>query len=280
MNTWLWLIRREVWEHRGSVWRAPVIVMGVCLALTLMALPFGYAHLAAGHPQASDAQHAFQGIGGGLLLLPTLVMTICMFVYSASALSDERRDRSLLFWKSLPVSDTQTVLAKALLPLVVAPAVAIGVGLAGTLVMGTLCWLPGFPVLNAPAWTFFREATWGTWLIQGALMTVIYVLTALPTVGWLLACSAWSRRKPLLWAFLVPLLAWVAWVWLQGMGLPLPNVQPTLRHLLGGFWEVGRVHSVSDAWVLLTSVNLWWGVALGVMGLGTAIEGRRRQLDA
>ena len=74
---------------------------------------------------------------------------------------DERKDRSVLFWKSLPVSDRDTVLSKAVSALVVAPTLAISVAIASmfcflvlisifVLVHGgnpfTLIWGPGSPL--------------------------------------------------------------------------------------------------------------------------------------
>ena len=53
-----------------------------------------------------------------------------VFFYCLGSLYDERKDRSVLFWKSLPVSDRDTVLSKALSALVVAPTLAIAVGIA------------------------------------------------------------------------------------------------------------------------------------------------------
>lgn len=276
MNTVMWLVRREIWEHRGSVWRTPLIIMAVFVALTALAIPVGQYRLGQMQGHAPDVMQALHGVWWGILALPALFMTVSMFFYAVTAISDERRDRSVLFWKSLPVSDGQVVLAKALIPLVVAPVAAVGLGIVGGVAMATLFLLPGVGLPTG----FLNVDHVGQALAQVGLMGLIYVLSALPTVGWLLACSAWARSKPLLWAFLVPLMGWVAWLWLTGMGLSLPDIQSTLRHLLGGFWEVGRVHSLTSAQQMLCSAQLWWGVAMGLMGLGAAVVGRRRHFDA
>ena len=119
----------------------------------------------------------------------------------------------MLFWKSLPLSDRDTVLSKVVSALVVAPVIAVGVAIATmfaflvlislvVLVHGgnpfTLVWGPGSPLA-----------------VAGNLvgMLPMYALWALPTVGWLMLCSAWARSKPFLWAVMIPVFAgiFVAW---------------------------------------------------------------------
>ena len=55
--------------------------------------------------------------------------------YCLDALHGERRDRSILFWKSLPVSDLTTVLAKASVPCRVLPPRAFALALATQLML-------------------------------------------------------------------------------------------------------------------------------------------------
>lgn len=285
MNTFLWLVRREVWEHRGSLVRAPLILMSVFVVLALIGLPLGHRHLQ-GVP-AAFWLHAGEGLQGamvGAVVITALVMSISMFFYAAGSLHDERKDRSVLFWKSLPISDAQTVMAKASIPLLVAPAFALGIGLVGGLIVVALG-LGALAFFGPAGASSLVASTWlsldlGHTLLHLAALWPVYALSALPTVGWLMACSAWARNKPLLWALLLPLAAWSVWVWLRWMGVPLPSERTVLSHLLGGLWAF-RGHG--DAWVrwsaTMGSLDLWLGALIGVALLAVATLGRRRCLD-
>ena len=119
-----WSLRRELWEHRSIVW-APVIVAGMML--------LGFAVGANRIVGMMDAVSVLDVVQQGELLVKPLAFTaipllitvslVAMF-YCLDALHGERRDRSILFWKSLPVSDVVTVASKALVPLVVLPVIA------------------------------------------------------------------------------------------------------------------------------------------------------------
>ena len=116
-----WSVRRELWERR-SVYVAPLAVVGVVLVgclLSTIQLP-GQIRAAAALP-AGEKLEAMMGPYSALALGPLLPSFIVSLIYCISALQSERRDRSILFWKSLPVSDRATVLAKAAIPIVVAP---------------------------------------------------------------------------------------------------------------------------------------------------------------
>src|SRR5690606_25376648 len=123
------------------------------------------------------------------------------------ALYDERKDRSVLFWKSLPVSDGETVLSKVVSATVTVPLLATAVAIATMLVFllmlsvmvmahggnpWELIWGPGNPLLIA---------------VYALAAIPVYALWALPIVGWLMLCSAWARSVPFLWALLVPVLS-------------------------------------------------------------------------
>lgn len=132
----------------------------------------------------------------GLIMAGILVAAY----YAVEALQGERRDRSILFWKSLPVSDTTTVMAKAAIPMVVLPA------LSALLIIVTqflLLLLGSGVVLVAGGepgslWAAFPYQLWPTlpyFLLAATLWHA-------PLYGWLLLASAWARRAALLWAVL------------------------------------------------------------------------------
>ncbi|HZP64991.1 MAG TPA: hypothetical protein VFB32_01665, partial [Rudaea sp.] len=128
VNTFAWLVRREYWEYRGGFFWAPIIIGAVFLGLIAIALMT--AQMAANqhgiqingipydvikhHMSADEAAKIDAGIGLGLLSLgiPIVIgLFFVVFFYCLGALYNDRSDRSVLFWKSLPITDTQTVLA-------------------------------------------------------------------------------------------------------------------------------------------------------------------------
>src|SRR5450756_1064590 len=112
-----WSVRRELWETR-SIYLAPLAAAAVFLLGFLISM----AHLvriATNHPM--DQQHLIEAPYNMVALVIMGTMLLVAIFYSLDALHGERRDRSILFWKSLPVSDVTAVLAKAMIPIGVQP---------------------------------------------------------------------------------------------------------------------------------------------------------------
>jgi ABC-2 type transport system permease protein len=277
-----WSVRRELWEHR-SVFIAPLVAAGVILSgILISAIRLGH-HL-------TELQRFDPAQDGGVLALPfdfaaIPVMVTALIVavfYCLGALHNERRDRSILFWKSLPVSDLTAVLAKAIIPLVVLPVITIVVVCALHLFMlliGTAALLAhGFN--PTPFWT---QVPW-----LRVELTLLYLLVALslwyaPLYGWLLLVSAWAKRAPFLWAVLPPL----ALCLLEKIAFDTSNLGDLLSYRLhGGFSEAFDVsaahigHGVMhlptiDLAQYLSSPGLWVGLVFAV-GFGAAAVWMRR----
>jgi ABC-2 type transport system permease protein len=126
--------------------------------------------------------------------------------YCLDALHGERRDRSILFWKSLPVSDTSAVLAKASIPLIVLPLITFVVTVAAQWIMLLLS--SAILIMNGVSagtlWTQISLFPMSMMLFYHLL--TVHVLGHAPFYGWLLLVSAWARRATFLWAVL-PVLA-------------------------------------------------------------------------
>ena len=197
MNTYIWLVRREFWENR-AIWIVPTII-GV--ALTLAAL-FGHVETAA--MISPDQSRAFGGVvlfGFGVTFF--VVMNIYSFWYLLDCLYADRKDRSVLFWKSLPISDAATVLAKLFTGLIAIPLVYFVAADLATLLMAF--------IVSVRAHQAFGSTLWQPelWLQLQVLWLYLIVTTAiwyLPLAGWLLVVSAWATRAVSLWSVL-PLLA-------------------------------------------------------------------------
>jgi ABC-2 type transport system permease protein len=156
--------------------------------------------LDSGHQRAALAQ-PFDFAAGAIMAAAFLISIF----YSVDALYGERRDRSILFWKSMPVSDLTTVLAKASIPLVVLPLFAFAVTAVTEFIMlllGSLVVLVnGLSVTTL--WTQLQ-------IHQVMFLLLYHIVTAhmlwyAPFYAWLLLVSAWARRAPLLWGVLPPL---------------------------------------------------------------------------
>ena len=200
-----WLVRRELWESR-SIYLAPVAVALFTLFSFLFSMldPRTWVAVATGAPQQGQVAAAPYEFAELLLMATTLIVAV---FYCLDALHSERRDRSILFWKSLPVSDLTTVLSKASIPLVVLPLLTFAITVA----------TQGIMLLIESAFFLAKGQSVGTALwsqlpLSQMWMGLLYHLVTVhslwyaPIFGWLLLVSAWARRAPILWAAL-PLLA-------------------------------------------------------------------------
>ncbi|MGA9332913.1 MAG: hypothetical protein WBV39_01425 [Rudaea sp.] len=323
MTTFTWLLKREYWEHRGGFLRAPMITAAIFLALTLMALitaeitahrfnlDFNNMHIQQLAQQISenDIAKVNAGIDVGLLGLGApigIVLFFVVFFYLLGALYDDRRDRSVLFWKSLPLSDAQTVLSKVVAAMFVAPVLSVAAMIAlhlGFLILLSLYALihgiNPFPLLWSPLQLL------KIWFALIALIPV-NAIWALPCIGWLLLVSSYARSKPFLWAIAVPVIAgvvvwWIdlmsqlslprTWFWEHVAGRALFSVFPgswvngsifrQLVHYHGeGVDPLSSMLSIDSLKNLLSSADLWVGAIVGIAMIAGSIWFRRKRTEA
>jgi ABC-2 type transport system permease protein len=204
-----WSIRRELWESR-SIYIAPLAAASAFLLgflISMIHLPQKMRALSALDPAHQREAIAMPyDMAAGLLMLTAMI--VGMF-YCLGALQGERRDRSILFWKSLPVSDLTAVLSKASIPFVVLPLLTFAITVATQWIMLLLStvvlWANG---LNAATlWTRLSFFQMSLYLLYH--LVTVHALWQAPIYSWLLLISAWSRRAAFLWAAL-PLLAIIA----------------------------------------------------------------------
>jgi ABC-2 type transport system permease protein len=193
-----WSVRREVWENR-SVYIALLCAAG----LGLLAFGVSLRHL----PRTLRLEHEpidlVMPYAHTSMLLVVAVFVVGIF-YSLEALHSERRERSILFWKSLPVSDATTVLAKASIPLALMPLLALIIGVAAELLMFLLSLVVALGS-GAGAAALWREIPLFQLQIVLLYELVVVALWLAPIYGWLVLVSGWARRATFLWAFLPPL---------------------------------------------------------------------------
>ncbi|WP_045727598.1 ABC transporter permease [Xanthomonas sp. GPE 39] len=316
MSTFKWLLKREFWEHRGGFLWAPIITGGIIAALYALLAMVGSV---AGHDRgindmrwrdaAENANEIIGKIGDGTMLagvlLACIVMAFVVFFYALGTLYDDRRDRSVLFWKSLPVSDLSTVLSKVVWALVLAPILALGIGL----LFGLVLWL-----VTALTMSFNGVQQSGAvfthshplQIIGGVLSNLpIYAMWSLPTIGWLMFCSAWARSKPFLWAVLIPILSCVTasmmnilpmlhlnnnLIWYTVIYRGLLSVMPgtwlsVLRESapptqIDSAQDLADTIQLSGAWRIFQQPDIWIGAVIGVAFIGAAIYLRRWRDEA
>jgi ABC-2 type transport system permease protein len=274
-----WSVRREVWEYR-SIYLVPLAMGGLGIFGFLFALPSLLRAMQATGMDPTQRQDALLQpfhVTAALVLGGAFILSI---FYSVDALYGERRDRSVLFWKSLPVSDMTTVLAKASIPLVVLPIV----GFVLTLVTEAIVFAVSGAVLAANGvsvatlWAVLApfESLYG---LLYHLITV-HILWYAPLYAWLLLVSAWSRRAPFLWAAL-PVFAIG---FLEKITFHSMHFFSFLEDRVGGGREA--VNNMPDGmpmgpgvhltpWPFLASPGLWIGLLVTALFLVAAARLRR-----
>ncbi|HLZ82946.1 MAG TPA: hypothetical protein VKQ54_05220 [Caulobacteraceae bacterium] len=272
-----WSVRRELWEHR-SLYIAPLAAAGVVLfGFVISAMNLSHFRQAI-HDLTPEKRAMVASIPYFIAAMATVATGLIVGVlYCLGALHNERRDRTILFWKSLPVSDLTTVLSKASIPLAVLPAIVLVVILALQLVMLALNTVvlaseglgPPAVVSLAPQMT----------------LSLLYLLVAMalwyaPIWGWLLLVSAWARRTPFLWAFLPPL----ALIVLERIAFNTSHFNDLIVYRFAAFEQAFTVvphgaamHTLPqpDPVRFLGNLDLWTGLGVAAAFLAAAVWVRR-----
>jgi len=254
VNQMITLLRRELAEHPAS-WMVPAVLGGLFVAAALLAV-FGFARVGIDEVQFGSevfaegldpaAIHAvLMVIFVPIALVFALVISTVIAFYLLDTLYAERKDRSILFWKSLPVSDLKTVGSKYLTAFAAMPLQTIVLFVA----TAVLVWLiVGTAGAVAGTGQFLLQ---GPWALAQAAILLTYGLIALglwlaPLYAWLLLVSAFAKRAVLAWATLPPLLLIVAEQTLFGT----KYFAITLGQRLSGGLDLafsGKSHGMIDA---------------------------------
>ena len=260
----VWSVRRELWENR-SIYVAPLTVAGVIALASLGAVR---------HNLQPDKLAAHDELVAGVLMGTTLIVAI---FYCLDALYGERRDRSVLFWKSMPVSDWTAVLSKMAVPMVILPVVTFVLAIATQLIM----------LLAASAFLSMKgqsaAALWSLpWLrmTSGMLyhLVTVHSLYYAPIFGWLLLVSAWAKRLPFLWAFLplaaigfIEKIAFNTTHFATMLGSRISGGMDANPAKGGGMMMLWPSHPLE----FLTMPGLWIGLAIAAICIAAAVRLRR-----
>jgi len=200
-----WSVRRELWENH-SLFIAP-LAAGALAVVGFLIGSLGIAHKLPILSSFSQAQQ-LRAVAVPLDVTAGLQMAVGMIValfYCLDALHGERRDRSILFWKSLPVSDLTAVLAKAAVPLLVLPLILF---VAAVITQWFILLIASAVLLlhgQSPAILWTQLSLSQRWLLLLYHLYAVHSFWYAPFFGYLLFISGWARRTPFLWAFLPPI---------------------------------------------------------------------------
>jgi len=280
-----WSVRREVWENR-SIYIAPLAAAGVAMLgflIGLFWLPHGL-HMQSHEGSAHEFLMMVMPYGHTAWLLLIAAFVVGVF-YSLDALYGERRDRSILFWKSLPVSDLTAVLSKASIPMVVLPAMVLVIGVVTNLAMVVISTavlvLSGMnPMI---LWRQLPLFQLELVLLYGV---IVLALGQAPLFAGLLLISGWARRTAFLWAILPPL----AICFFEKVVFHTMHFAHLLGYLITGgtanafsfrtpAGEPVDPHFIPLAQItpgrFLSSPGLWIGLAFAAVFLAAAVRLRR-----
>ncbi len=325
-HTFKMLMRREFWEHKGGFLWAPLVAGGILLVLTIMGIGAGEVLLRKIPDRATinveggsfsvngldlaqltakmtpDELREFGSVIDASLYMaaswPFIVLAFVVFFYCLGSLYDDRRDRSVLFWKSLPISDRDTVLSKVASATLMAPTIAAAAAIAT--VFGSLMVYSLVVLLHGgnPYTMLWGPASPLKVSLHLLASIPVYALWALPTVGWLMLCSAWARSKPFLWAIMIPVFAGIfvswfdlmqlfdletAWFWKNVVARSLLSVAPgswieaaQIDHIdVDGPQAVHSLLSMRTMYSVFATPQLWVGALAGVAMIFGAIRLRR-----
>jgi ABC-2 type transport system permease protein len=281
-----WSVRREVWENR-SIYIAPLAAGAVYFIGYLISLHWlphrmrGYEAMAPEHQThllAQDYAHPAM-----LLILTAFLVGI---FYSLDALHGERRDRSILFWKSMPVSDRTTVLSKATIPLICLPVLAFAV----TIVLQVLIRAVSLLVMGlsgSGAGILWDRLPLLEMQLVFLYSVVVITLWHAPIYCWFILVSGWARRAAFLWA----VLPWLALSIFEFVAFRTSYVGSLLRDRFWGFVAAFQLTDASGAPIdahfiplsqlapgtFLASPGLWLGLGFAALCLIAAVRLRRYQ---
>jgi ABC-2 type transport system permease protein len=308
MKSLVILLRRELWEH-PALYVTPLVIGSFVLLSVLVGLiqgvgaGAGLTVVVTGVATLGDLQ---QGAGIGMLLSVLAPLFLfgflaATFFYLLDALYAERRERTILFFKSLPVTDTATVVSKAVTALVLVPAITLVVLMATQLLALLLLGLGALAAGANPLVSLWHPMS----LIESWLLAV-YGAAALslwyaPFAGWLLLASAWARKAVFLWAISPLLLGQV-----ERLMTGRSRLLEAIAAQAGDFFQVAfagdrlavfrqledsdaqsmaslitrlDLVGLADPASLLAAAQLWWGLAITGAFLAAAV-GLRRYRDS
>ncbi|HEY4547337.1 MAG TPA: hypothetical protein VIG90_13055 [Pedomonas sp.] len=318
MKAFLTLLKSEHLEHRGGQLWTPVILGGLIIILLIA----GMLHegsmiisLASDNSEVTirtveDAHRvlrdeigeekigpvlqglAFASSYFGIAIL-MIVAAVVSYFQMVGSMHNERADRSVLFWKSMPVSDIEVTLAKFVSAtfgtILLAGVIGVAVSAIGIIVHS----ISG-PLGSTPEWgVIIHPSVIASTLTLGFSLAVFYVLWAAPVYAWILLASAWAPRSPLLYVAVPPVAIGIlellttregSWLWreigsrVSGSMLRYDGTVGNAHHTAGSLSRA-LMQPVSEMVVqAAASPRFWLGLVLAALFIWGASEIRRRRI--
>jgi ABC-2 type transport system permease protein len=226
MKPLLALMKREFWENKGAFRTTPLVISGIMFAAILMVLitfnhfdnEFQSLKELLRFIAQTDVELRSKVLQFANLQMSGLFSTVLAFVvffYLLGSLYDDRKDRSILFWKSLPASDTLTITSKLFSAMFLVPLIFWAIYVLTHIAIMALLSV-AIMILGENPWTLFLGLSnpfeaWGLVLVSYFAQSI----WALPLYGWLMLVSAFAPRIPLLFAILPPVILGVLELWVD-----------------------------------------------------------------
>ncbi len=320
MNTFLTLLKREYWEHKTGFQWVPVGISALALFATLLAVLFltndtVKISIGAQNPtdllglweataSDSDKRLAMTAWYYSNILNLAVVMGFVGYFYCLGALYDDRKDKSILFWKSLPISDAETVLSKVVSVCIVLPLLIFAISVItniGMMLIGLLFAAMSHGDIAGMVFSpgVILTASW--YQLVASFMAVLWVF---PFIGYLLFISSATKKVPFLVSWL-PIIViviiesivfrsgnFIGWIGTQFSGIF--KAYSTPYSIMSQFDEEGLSElkevtsrigwDFGDGWGSfsnqLTDMNLWFGLIIGSLFIAGAIYIRRYRDEA
>lgn len=291
------LFLKEFWDNKRAIFTTPMVVAGLVMFFSIVGFVNGSGmmidgesirdHLSAPHDMPDDAS----GFITLFIMIPSLIIgvavTFSIIFIALSILYDERKDKSILFWKSMPVSDTQEVFVKLATITIVAPMVAVGFAIIVQIFSALLFGLFVATNTDFSAWeVVFSNINLIGLITIDIIVPLVNILWALPIIAWFMLVSSFSRRSPFLLAFIAPILVAVFEGVFFGSSYLLEAIASRFSFIenignrMEAYFELDDKLSLFDlAGAYLSSVadlNFWYGFIVAVAMIAGCIQIRKR----
>jgi len=297
MKVLITLVKRELQEHKVGLIYSPFIVATI-LSLVIVLVYFGVADIktnefnfstsvyengeAVEWMRAATVDQKERVIRSGLIVLGfpvAFVMIFAVLSYSLGTFFEERKDKSIIFWRSLPISDLETVLSKVFVVVFIAPLI----------ILPALIFLQMVALLSASIFFAVSDIVPFTWIWNAYSFTdwfrIIFslwtqLLWSLPILAWLMLAGAYSR-KPIV-AAILPLVGIIAiervlFGSAVFLATAIERIQPwSLMSSFPKQYEELRVVEIADIPLLLATQEFWYGMLISVLLIGAIVYIRSR----
>jgi len=223
----------------------------------------------------AELEDKMSGLLRGVVVPFHLVYLAIGFFALLACLYDERKDQSILFWKSLPVSDTATVMSKLIFVIWVAPLVTIAAVIMAQFLIVTVSSIFVEDGMSGRIWAASQIWWRPLELLVGYFMLGVW---ALPLMGWVLVVSAWANKLPVLWVIGVP--------WVVGLLERIIIGTEKFSEIVTGHFALlmslprDTQVSVFGMFTMFSETRFWLGLMVGALLIATAIVLRSRVNDA